>query len=121
MTKERRRRVLTVGEQQYLWSTYHQHDDGCEEVLRLRQLGSVAGLTLIFRSDGERTVPDGGVSAAGVVRIGDRWLNLNEPGTVCAFVDAAVERGWMAQARTVGRRSGWDLFDDAYDKNPSGK
>ncbi|MEU1982605.1 hypothetical protein [Nocardia sp. NPDC019395] len=117
MTKEHRRRVLAVGEQQYLWKTYHQHIDGCEEVLRLRQIGSVAGLTLVFRPDGERHIPDSGFSAAGGIGIGDCVLNLNMPGVVRAFVDAAVEAGWMAEARTAGRRSGWDLFDAAYARN----
>ena len=117
MTKEHRRRVLAVGEQQYLWTTYHQHVDGCEEVLRLRQLGSVAGLTLVFRPDGERAVSDGGPLATGVIWIGDRLLNLNKPGVVRAFIDAAVDPGWMAEARAVGRRNGWDLFDDAYARN----
>ncbi|MGW5517874.1 hypothetical protein [Nocardia africana] len=117
MTKEHRRRVLAVGEQQYLWKTYHQHLDGCEEVLRLRQRGSVAGLTLVFRPDGERYVSDGGPLATGVIWIGDRLLNLNKPGVVRAFIDAAVDAGWVAEARAVGRRSGWDLFDDAYARN----
>ncbi len=103
-----------MGERQYLWKTYHQHKDGCEEVLRLREVGSVAGLTLIFRPDAERNVPDGPVSVAGDIRIGDRWLNLNMPGVVRAFVDAAVDAGWMAETRTVGRRNGWDLFDDVH-------
>ncbi|WP_139347855.1 hypothetical protein [Nocardia donostiensis] len=120
MTKERRRRVLTVGEQQYLWKTYHQHVDGCEEILRLRPRGSVAGLTLVFRPDGQRHVPDGWPSVAGDIWIGDRWLNLNMPGVVRAFIDAAVDAGWMAEARTVGRRNGWDLFDDAYARNANG-
>ncbi|MEV4123858.1 hypothetical protein [Nocardia sp. NPDC049707] len=120
MTKEHRRRVLRVGEQQYLWKTYHQHVDGCEEVLRLRQLGSVAGLTLIFRPNGERNVSDGGPSATGVIWIGDRLLNLNKPGVVRAFIDAAVDAGWMAETRTVGRRNGWDLFDDAHARNVNG-
>ncbi len=106
-----------MGELQYLWKTYHQHVDGCEEVLRLRQIGSVAGLTLVFRPDDERHVPDGGFSAAGDIWIGDRLLNLNMPSVVRAFVDAAVEAGWMAETRTVGRRNGWDLFDDAYARN----
>lgn len=106
-----------MGELQYLWKTYHQHVDGCEEVLRLRQIGSVAGLTMVFRPDGDRHVSDGGFSAAGDIWIGDRFLNLNMPGVVRAFVDAAVEAGWMAQTRTVGRRNGWDLFDDAYTRN----
>ncbi|MEV5652668.1 hypothetical protein AB0L57_30840 [Nocardia sp. NPDC052254] len=114
MTKERRRRVLTVGERQYVWKVHHQHVNGCEEVLRLRQLGSVAGLTLVFHPDGERHVSDGGPSATGLVWIGDRLLNLNKPGVVRAFVDAAVESGWMTHTRTNGRRDGWDLFDDAH-------
>ncbi|MEV6429152.1 hypothetical protein [Nocardia sp. NPDC051463] len=118
--KEGRRRVLTVVAQQYLWTTYHHHVDGCEEVLRLRQLGSVAGLTLVFRPDGERHVSDGGPSVTGVIWIGDRFLNLNKPGVVRRFVDAAIDAGWMAEAHTVGRRNGWDLFDDAYTSNVNG-
>ncbi|SNY87672.1 hypothetical protein SAMN04244553_4622 [Nocardia amikacinitolerans] len=117
MTKQLRRRVLTVGEQQYLWKTYHRHVDGCEEVLRLRRIGSVTGLSLIFRPDGERHIPDGGVSTAGEIWVGNRFLNLNMPGVVRAFVDAAVEAGWMAETRTAGRRDGWDLFDEAYTRN----
>ncbi len=109
-----------VGEQQYLWKTSHRHADGCEEVLRLRQLGSVAGLTLVFRPDGERNVSDGGPSATGVIWIGDRVLNLNKPGVVRAFVDAAIDAGWMTEARAVGRRNGWDLFDEAYARNANG-
>lgn len=114
MAKEHRRRVLTSGEQRYRWKTYHQHKDGCEEILRLRPTGSIAGLTLFFRPDGDRHIPDGGVSAAGVIDVGDRSLNLNKPGVVRAFIDAAVEAGWMAEARTTGRRNGWSLFDEAY-------
>ncbi|WP_327149117.1 hypothetical protein [Nocardia sp. NBC_01329] len=114
MRKDHSYRVLRVGAWQYLWRTYHQHVDGCTEVLRLRQLGSVAGLTLVFRSDGERNVPDGGYSSAGEIWIGDRFLNLNKPGVVRAFVDGAVRRGWMAEVRTVGRRDGWDLFDEVH-------
>lgn len=112
--------MLTAGGQRYLWKTYHQHVDGCEEVLRLRQLGSAAGLTLLFRPDDERHVSDGGPSATGLIWIGDRWLNLNKPGVVRAFVDAAVEAGWMAETRMIGRRNGWDLFDDAYARNTNG-
>lgn len=114
MRKDHSHRFLTVGAQRYLWRTYHQHVDGCTEVLRLRQLGSVAGLALVFRPDGERNIPDGGVSSAGVIWIRDRFLNLNRPGVVRAFVDGAVRRGWMAEARTVGRRNGWDLFDEVH-------
>ncbi|MEU7630463.1 hypothetical protein AB0C34_10815 [Nocardia sp. NPDC049220] len=120
MPKDYRRRVLTVGGQRYLWKTYHQHVDGCVEVLRLRQIGSVAGLTLVFRSDGERRIPGGWMFAAGVIAIGDRWLNLNKPSVVRAFVDAAVEASWMAETRTVGLRDGWDRFDDAYARNAHG-
>ncbi|MGW5752662.1 hypothetical protein [Nocardia rhamnosiphila] len=114
MRKTGRHRVLTVGEQQYFWRTAHRHVPGCEEVLRLRRRGSVAGLTLVFRPGGERHIPDGGVSAAGVIWIGDRLLNLNTPRVVRAFVDGAVRRGWMTEAATVGHRDGWALFDEAY-------
>ncbi|MEV0105472.1 hypothetical protein AB0H42_03895 [Nocardia sp. NPDC050799] len=77
----------------------------------------MAGLTLVFRPGGERHVPDGGGSAAGVIVTGDRLLNLNKPGVVRAFVDGAVRRGWMTDARAVGHRDGWDLFDEVYARN----
>lgn len=120
MRKERRRRVLTVGEQQYLWKTYHRHTDGCEEVLRLRPLGSVAGLTLVFRPDGPRRVSDGWPSVSGDIWIGDRAMNLNMPGVARAFIEAAVEAGWIAEARTIGRRNGWNLFDAVYGRKCGG-
>lgn len=114
MRKDSRHRMLTVGAQQYFWRTSHRHAHGCEEILRLRQRGAAAGLTLVFHPDSERHVPDGGVSVTGVIWIGDRLLNLNKPGVVRAFVDGAVRRGWMEQARIVGHRDGWDLFDEVY-------
>ncbi|MFI2232765.1 hypothetical protein [Nocardia testacea] len=51
---------------------------------------------------------------SGVIWIGDRRLNLNRPGVVRAFVDGSVRRGWVAEARSVGYRDGWILFDEAY-------
>ncbi|MFI6314683.1 hypothetical protein ACIBEK_31650 [Nocardia fusca] len=54
------------------------------------------------------------MSTAGVISTGDLLLNLNKPGVVRVFVDGAVRRGWMEQARTVGHRDGWDLFDEVY-------
>lgn len=120
MRKNGRYRVLTVGERQYFWRTAHRHVPGCEETLRLRPRGSVAGLTLVFRPGGERHVPDGGASVSGFIWTGDRSLNLNKPGVVRAFVDGAVRRGWMADARAVGHRDGWDLFDEAYARSAVG-
>ena len=107
-------------DQQYLWKTYHRHADGCEEVLRLRPIGSVAGLTLVFRPDGQRHVSDGWPSVSGDIWIADRAMNLNMPGVARAFTDAAVEVGWVAQARTIGCRNGWDLFDAAYGRKVRG-
>lgn len=106
--------MLKVGELQYFWRVGHRHIDGCEEILRLRQSGSAAGLTLSFRPDATRHVPDGGVSSSGGIWTGDRHLNLHEPGVVRAFLDAAVRRGWLSQARWEGSRDGWDLFDEVY-------
>ncbi|WP_227983576.1 hypothetical protein [Nocardia spumae] len=80
----------------------------------------MAGLTLVFRPGEGRYVPDGYPSAAGDIRVGDRRLNLNMPGVVRAFIDAVDEAGWMADARTNGRRDGWDLFDDAYARHTDG-
>ncbi|WP_328392858.1 hypothetical protein [Nocardia sp. NBC_00416] len=117
MAKVHRRRTLTVDAQQYVWANYHQHVNGCAEILRLRRRGAAAGLTLIFRPDGERLVSDGGPIATGLVWIGDRLLNLNKPGVVRAFVDAAADAGWLTEAHAVGRRDGWVLFDDAYARN----
>lgn len=114
MRNSRRPRVLTVRGQQFRWRTYHRHVDGCEEVLWIRQRGAPAGLTLVFRPGAERRIPDGGVSTAGVVGTRDLWLNLNEPGVVRAFLDAAVRRGFPAVARTAGPCDGWELFDEVH-------
>ncbi|MGW0004418.1 hypothetical protein [Nocardia grenadensis] len=57
------------------------------------------------------------MSVSGVIWTGDRSLNLNKPGVVRAFVDGAVRRGWMADARAVAHRDGWELFDEAYARN----
>ncbi|MFQ6395685.1 hypothetical protein ACLMAJ_19745 [Nocardia sp. KC 131] len=109
-----RRRVLTIGAQRYLWSNYHRHRDGCQEVLRLRQVGSTVGLSLVFGPGDGRWVADGGMSAAGDICLDDRLVNLNQPRVVRAFVDAAVAAGWLAEARAVGCRDGWAIFDDAH-------
>ena len=60
-------------------------------------------------------IPDGGTSAAGV--IGDdagRWLNLNEPGVVRAFVDALTAADWQAADRRFLHLDGWPWLDAAY-------
>jgi hypothetical protein len=117
MALHRKHRLLVVGDQSYMWRVRHQHVDGCEEVLRLRRVGSPSARALGFRSRPGFSVPDGGTSAAGVV--GDdhgRWLNLNEPGVVRAFVDALGAADWPAGDLRSHDLDGWAWFAAAHDR-----
>jgi hypothetical protein len=109
MSRNRTYRVLAVGEQTYLWRVRHRHDEGCDEILSIRRVASSSGRALHFRPKPGFVVPDGGTSASGVV--GDdagRWLNLNEPGVVRAFVDALTAFEWLATDRAFAHLDGWD-------------
>lgn len=118
MALHRKHRLLVAADQSYLWRVRHQHNEGCEEVLTLRRIGSPSARILRFRSRPGFSVPDGGVSAAGVVGDDrDRWLNLNEPGVVRAFVDALSAADWPAGDRLTRDLDGWAWFAEAHDRH----
>lgn len=116
MSHNRPHRALAAGEHTYLWRVSHRHeDDGCVEVLSIRRVGSPSGRALHFRPKPGFAIPDGGVSASGVV--GDdtgRWLNLNEPGVVRAIIDTLTASDWPAADRTFAHVDGWAWFDRAH-------
>lgn len=120
MSLNRRLRQLVVGEQKYLWRVRHRHPPGCVEVLSVRRVGSSSGRSLHFGSEPGFTVPAGGVDQAGAVGAsGGRWLNLNEPGVVRAFVDALTVADWPLDDRRFIHVIGWTWFDDAYQRRTS--
>ena len=115
MSRDRGFRVLKAGEFTYFWRVRHRHDEGCDEILSLRRAASPSGRLLHFRPRPGFVIPDGGVSAAGVV--GDdagRWLNLNEPGVVRALVDVLTAAQWPAADRGFLDLDGWDWFGSAH-------
>lgn len=108
----RTHRVLVAGTHTYLWRVRHMHDAGCEEILSIRRASSPSGRALHFRPGTGFVMPNGGTSASGVV--GDsagRMLNLNEPGTVRAFVDALTASVWPAADRKYLHLDGWEWFE----------
>ena len=107
-------RELKIVGRGYLWNVQHRHIDGCEEVLYLRRCGSPQSSRLLgFRTKPGFAVPDGGMSSAGCVCDDrHRWLNLNEPGTVRAFVDVLEAGQWPVGDRRRMELDGWELFDE---------
>lgn len=116
MSLHRNHRVLGVGEGSYLWSVGHRHTENCEEVLSIRRAGSPSRRTLCFENRPGFDIPLGGPSAAGVVTDdADRTLNLNEPGTVRAFVDVLTASEWPETDRRASEIDGWLWFGQAYE------
>jgi hypothetical protein len=115
MSLYRKQRVLVVGEGSYLWSVGHRHTETCEEVLSIRRVGAPSRRTLCFENRPGFDIPLGGPSAAGVITDdADRTLNLNEPGTVRAFVDVLTASEWPATDRRAQEIDGWLWFAEAY-------
>lgn len=116
MSLYRKQRVLVAGEGSYLWSVGHRHTKTCEEVLSIRRVGSPSRRTLRFENRPGFAIPLGGPSAAGVITDdADRTLNLNEPGTVRAFVDVLTASQWPETDRRAWEIDGWLWFAQAYE------
>ncbi|MEU3451155.1 hypothetical protein AB0H29_28605 [Streptomyces thermolilacinus] len=106
----------------FVWSLRHSHrtrDDAgqvaCGEVLSIRRCGARGRLRLVFRVGPGRIVPDGYPVPSGVVGTApDRTLNLHEPGTVRAFPDVALRRGWDPDGPVPREPDGWSLLDEAH-------
>ncbi|WP_254898040.1 hypothetical protein [Kitasatospora sp. NA04385] len=112
------RLLVTPDGHRYRWRVGHRHDPsprggpGCAETLSLCPEGRSNRLRLVFRPGPDRLVPDGW-TPSGSVGTGGRWLNLHEPGTVRALLEAALARGWPPGRPGVVEVDGWELFDAA--------
>jgi hypothetical protein len=115
MSRNRTYRVLTADEHSYLWRVRHRHDEGCDEVLSIRRVASPSGRALHFRPKPGFVIPDGVTSASGVVRDETgRWLNLNEPGVVRAFIDALTASEWPPDDHSFVHLDGWAWLAGAH-------
>ncbi|MFF1593116.1 hypothetical protein ACFVY0_34100 [Streptomyces sp. NPDC058286] len=116
-------RRLVVDGRAYLWTLRHSHrvlDSGrftdCRETLTLypQPAGTGGPLRVVFAEGPGRYVPGGFPMGSGDV--GYVWggsLNLREPGTVRALLDAALARGWQPGERRAVEADGWPLLEAA--------
>ncbi len=103
----------------FLWSLSHTHralGDGqyedCCETLVLRLFTARGRLRIVFRAGPGRLVPDGYLMPSGAVGTAlGTTLNLHEPGTARALLDAALARGWRPDHPSGEEMDGWTLFD----------
>ncbi|TLS45403.1 hypothetical protein FE633_15170 [Streptomyces montanus] len=115
-TKARR---LVVDGETFLWSLSHTHralGDGryedCCETLVLRLFKARGRLRIVFRAGHGRLVPDGCLMPSGAVGTAlGTTLNLHEPGTARALLDAALAHGWRPDHPASAEMDGWTLFD----------
>jgi hypothetical protein len=118
----RHSRRLQVGEDTYLWSLGHTHHalgngryEDCCETLTLRRFRARGRLRIPFPAGEDRLVPDGFLMHSGAVGTDlGRTLNLHEPGTVRALLDAALTRGWQPDDPAAAEIDGWSLFDEVF-------
>ncbi|MCL2734502.1 MAG: hypothetical protein FWE15_31370 [Actinomycetia bacterium] len=109
-------RQLVVGGDTFLWSVRHEHrgDAGryedCTEVLTVRRPGALGRLRIVFASCPGHVVPDGHTPSGTVGTADGLSLNLHEPGTVRALVDAVTSRGGLIGGDAVTEVDGWGLF-----------
>ncbi|MEE4419226.1 MULTISPECIES: hypothetical protein [Streptomyces] len=117
--REKTARRLVVEGETFLWSLHHTHDavgngqyHGCCEILVIRPFKARGRLRIVFRSGPGRLVPDGYLMFSGAVGTADGpLLNLHEPGTVRAFLDEALAKGWQPDDPLTEEMDGWRLFD----------
>jgi hypothetical protein len=119
-------RQLVVGDDTFLWSVRHEHhgDPGhyedCSEVLTVRRPGALGRLRVVFAGSPGHLVPDGH-TPSGIVGTADGLsLNLNEPGTVRALVDAITSRGGLIGGDAVTEVDGWSVFPAVAVHRPAG-
>ncbi|MEV7179732.1 hypothetical protein [Kitasatospora sp. NPDC093679] len=120
---ERKPRRMVVGEEVFLWSVGHDHasDDGegdgrrCRNLLTVRRAGVNGRLLLVFAEGPGRMVSDGFLPSGAVTTAGGPVLNLHEPGTARAFLDAALAAGAQLPDRTTCAVDGWAFFDAVAD------
>ncbi|TGB14727.1 hypothetical protein [Streptomyces sp. MZ04] len=115
---EKKARRLVVDGNVYLWTLGHTHHalgDGryedCCEVLAVRRFRASGRLRVLFREGPGRFVPDGHLHSGAVGTEGGGFLNLHEPGTARALLDAALAQGWAPDDPAVRELDGWTLFE----------
>lgn len=127
----RRIHWICVGTDRYRRSRRHVHEEiestpgqfaNCRDILGFRREGSHGGVFITFRSGDGFLVAGGYPMHAGEIRhADDRGLNLNMPGVIRAFLDAAIARGWQPEAKGRTDFDGWSLFDAAFATATSGR
>jgi hypothetical protein len=118
--REKRARRLVVEGDDFLWSLSHSHRalgngqyEDCCETLIIRQPKATVRLRIVFRAGTDRLVSDGYLMPSGAVGTDlGRTLNLHEPGTVRALLDAALNRGWRPDDAATEQIDGWSIFDE---------
>ncbi|GAA1994356.1 hypothetical protein [Kitasatospora viridis] len=113
-------RRLVVDGQTFLWSLGHSHralgggyyEDCCETVV-IRLFKARGRLHIVFRQGPDRLVPDGYMMPSGAVGTAEGNVNLHEPGTARALLDAALAQGWQPDDPLVKEIDGWTLFGAA--------
>jgi hypothetical protein len=117
---EKRARRLIVDGKTFLWSLGHTHralGDGhyedCCETLVIRLFKVRGRLHIVFREGPDRLVPDGYLMPSGAVGTAGGRLNLHEPGTTRALLDAALAQGWQPNDPLAKTIDGWTLFEAA--------
>jgi|SRR4051794_16658264 hypothetical protein len=116
---KRARRLVAEGEI-FLWSLSHTHRalsngryEDCCATLVIRPFKARGRLRIVFQAGSDRLVADGYLMPSGAVgaELG-RTLNLHEPGTVRALLDAALKRGWRTDDPVAEEIDGWSIFDE---------
>lgn len=119
-------RQLVVGGETFLWSVRHEHHgdagcyEDCSEVLTVRRPGALGRLRVVFASCPGHLVPDGRTPAGTVGTPDGASLNLHEPGTVRALVDAVASRGGLFAGDAVTEVDGWPLVPAVAARRPAG-
>jgi hypothetical protein len=125
MSRRRGPRYLVVGEDRFLWSIGHLHEQiggaqtppiylDCRDIVTIRRHRSRGRLDVVFRDGEDRLVPYGMVPGGAVTRGDGRALNLHEPGTARALLDEALSGGWRPDVPEPVEFDGWVLFDAVY-------
>ncbi|WP_236061511.1 hypothetical protein [Actinacidiphila acididurans] len=114
-------RPLTVDDETFLWTLRHDHRaaaggkgyEDCREVLTIRRTGALGRLLITFAHGPGHLVPDAHAPSGAVGTPEGTWLNLHEPGTVRALLEAAHDLGLGADSAAVYEVDGWTLFASA--------
>ncbi|WP_405819820.1 hypothetical protein OG241_30815 [Streptomyces sp. NBC_01390] len=119
MARKGKARRLVVDGETFLWSLSHTHQalgngryEDCCETFSIRRFRARGCLRIVFRAGPDRLVPDGYLMPSGAVgtAVGGT-LNLHEPGTARALLDAALAQGWRPDDPLTEEVDGWTLFD----------